>query len=94
MPLFKTETGENVVLCDKGLCYGPESVEDKDLKTDTRFDGILPAGVNPKPKKATGWNYKLNFENKCVLQVQSSNQGGRFSYRVNLSKKNSNARQT
>lgn len=86
--LFISDAG-NLVLGEKGLCYGPQDIPAEDLKPKPEFAKALPATVNPKPKKAADWNYLIPLAKGYDLRVRPAEVNGRRVIRFGLRWKSS-----
>jgi hypothetical protein len=82
--LFKTDGGGNILLSDRGLCAGPESVPIEELELMPKFNKALPAEVHPRPKGAKKWNYALSLSAGYELCIRGEYVDGRFVRRYGL----------
>ncbi len=61
MLVLRTDKGENLVMGEKGLCAGPETIPDTDLVSKAEFAKALPADVSIRPKGACFQNIAWSF---------------------------------
>ena len=81
--LFASDAG-NLVLGERGLCFGPQGIPAEHLKVKTEFAKALPATVDPKPKKASSWNYVIQLANNYELRVRPDERDGKQVVRFGL----------
>jgi|SRR5579859_272265 len=86
--LFVSDVG-NLVLGQKGLCYGPKEIPAEHLKPKPEFAKALPATVNPKPKKADDWNYVIPLAKGYDLRVRPAEANGKRVIRFGLRRQSS-----
>ena len=89
--LFISDVG-NLVLGERGLCFGPQDVPAEHLKLKTEFAKALPATVSPKPKKADRWNYVIPLAKGYDLRVRPAEANGRRVIRFGLRRRTSKAK--
>jgi hypothetical protein len=81
--LFTSNVG-NLVLGEKGLCFGPQDIPAEHLRPKSEFAKALPSTVNPKPKKAGSWNYVIPLANDYELRVRPDEASGKKVVRFGL----------
>src|ERR1035438_7210436 len=74
--VLASEDGKYLILGEKGLCFGPQTIPAGELFVKANFTGALPARVNPRPRKAGGWNYAIPLANGYELRVRPDEVGG------------------
>ena len=82
-PLFELADHTIWSLCDCGLTYGPEEIDFSRLKPDPMFEEVLPAKINPRPRGAKDWNYKISLSTGFYVQV-SPYDGGEYEFKYGL----------
>ena len=82
--LFKTDDGRNILLSERGLCVGPESIPIEQVELIPKFSKALPAEVHPRPKGAKKWNYALSLSAGYELCIRGEYVDGRFVRRYGL----------
>lgn len=73
-------------LCDCGLTYGPAEVDTTYLRPAPEFQKALPAEINPRPKGATDWNYRIRLSTGFYIEVSSVEHNREFKFRWGLRK--------
>jgi hypothetical protein len=68
--VLASEDGKYLLLGEKRLCFGPESIPAGELFVKGNFTNALPAKVNPRPRKAREWNYAIPLANGYELRVR------------------------
>ena len=58
--------GENLLLGERGLCFGPQNIAVQELFVKSDFAKALPAKVNPRPKKARPWDFAITLANGYI----------------------------
>ena len=84
--LFISDAG-NLVLGERGLCFGPQQIPAEHLKPKTEFAKALPATVNPNPKKADRWSYVIPLAKGYDLRVRPAEVNGRRVIRFGLKRR-------
>jgi hypothetical protein len=74
--IFHSDAG-NLLLGEKGLCFGPQQIPTEQLKPRAEFAKALPATVKPKPKKAGSWTYMIPLANSYELRVRPDELNGK-----------------
>jgi hypothetical protein len=77
-----------LLLGERGLIYGPQSIPAEELIVKAEFEKALPATVNPRPKKSAPWNFALSLANGYILRVRPDDLNGKPVIRFALRKLN------
>jgi hypothetical protein len=82
--VLASDKGKYLLLGEKGLCFGPESIPAGELFVKVNFTNALPAKVNPRSRKATEWNYAIPLANGYELRVRLDEANGVSACRFGL----------
>jgi len=80
--VFQTEDGLLWQLCDGGLGWASYEQVDPSWQAVRKFDGLLPARINPRPKTSAPWNFEIPFGPHATLAVYPGKQPGQVLYRL------------
>jgi len=67
--IFELDDHTYWTLCDCGLTYGMANIAVDHLIPDKKFAGKLPASINPKPRDAANWNYRIQLSTGFYIRV-------------------------
>lgn len=84
--IMASKNGKYLLLGDRGLCYGPQTIPVNELVARPEFQRALPATVNPRPKKSAPWNYAIALANGYILRARPDEVNGRSVCRFGLRK--------
>jgi hypothetical protein len=84
--VLASSDGKYLLLGERGLCYGPQNISDKELVVKRDFVRALPAAVNPRPKKSAPWNYTITLANGYILRARPDAVNGKPLCRFGLQK--------
>jgi hypothetical protein len=83
VPVMVTDTGEYLILGDRGLCLGPAVIPDSELSETSVPAGAFPASVKPRPRGAAAWRYTIALSGNYELRV-SPGEGSGLAYRFEI----------
>ncbi|HEX7423358.1 MAG TPA: hypothetical protein VF311_05665 [Terriglobales bacterium] len=75
--ILASEEGKYLVLGERGLCFGPQTIPAEELFMKVDFAKALPAKVNPRPRKAKAWNFAIRLANGYELRVHPDELNGK-----------------
>lgn len=85
-PVFELEDHTLCTLCDNGLTGASDEIDRERLNLIQQYLPYLPATINPKPKRAQNWNYRIPLNNGFCIVVHTVTDEGKSSIRWRLSK--------
>lgn len=83
--IFETQDRALWQLCDAGLGWAAFESVGPDWVPSARFDGILPAHINPRPKCTGPWDYRIFLGKGASLVVRPG--GGKAAFLWSLRRK-------
>jgi len=78
--IFQTQDGALWQLCDIGLGWTTYDKIDPSWPAAKKFDGLLPAKINPRPIVRSPWTFEIQFGPKVKLSVRLRKSSGEVFY--------------
>ncbi len=80
--IFEADDGTLWQLCDAGLGWTAYEGISEDWKPAERFNGLLPARINPRPDAARPWNFEIPFGKQATLVVLPGTEPNSFGWKL------------
>jgi hypothetical protein len=80
--VFQTDDDLLWQLCDAGLGWSPYDKVDPSWPVAQKFESLLPARVNPRPKASAPWTFEIPFGARATLAVLPGKEAGQVLYRL------------
>lgn len=78
--VFQSADGVLWQLCDVGLGWTHYDRAEPAWPVATKFDKLLPARINPRPKIRASWNFDIPFSSQVTLSVRPGKRSGEVIY--------------